>query len=195
MKAVIFILIILLTGGCAADNSVKEKTVVETTNIAQEIVIQEKEEEMKFPFYDIPMSYELQEYTFELCQEYDIAYELALGVIYVESRFKPDAKGASSIGLMQLNKNTYPWIAGELEINNFDPYNAKQNIHAGIYYLDYLRGYWIDKGYTDESAFSLMLISYNMGVSNCSKYVSKHGLDYGYVDKVYEYKTHLEQSI
>lgn len=147
-----------------------------------------------FPVYDIPMDYDLQKYTYNLCKEYDLSYELVLGVINTESSFNVRAVNKRSKGLMQLNSDTYPWIAKELGVGNFDPYNAKQNILAGVWYLNYLREYWQDKGYSDEYVFSLMLISYNRGIGGCHKYINKNGFNNIYVNKVYEYKVNLEQN-
>lgn len=141
--------------------------------------------------YDIPMSGQLQHYTYDLCQSHNLSFELVLGVIHTESRFDPKADSGSSKGLMQLNINTYPALANELNLDHFDPINPVDNITAGVYYLAKLRDTW--QGYSDEEVFSLMLISYNRGIQGCKKYVEKYGTENDYVTKVYEYKIMLEQ--
>lgn len=148
---------------------------------------------MYFPVYDIPMDYELQKHTYQVCQKYNMSYELVLAVINKESSFRVNAVNKNSKGLMQLNSDTYPWIAKELGIDNFDPFNSKHNIRAGVWYLDYIRDYWLAEGYGDEDVFSLMLISYNRGINGCKQYISKYGLDNEYVNDIFDYKIYLEQ--
>lgn len=104
----------------------------------------------------VPLSAELQEYTYKLCEEYDIVdhFDLVIAVMAHESRF--DAAAVSSTndyGIMQINKGNHTWLSRELGIVDFlDP---KQNILAGSYMLsDYLHKYE-----TVEQA----LMAYNMG--------------------------------
>lgn len=145
------------------------------------------------PIYDIPMSAPLQNIVKNLCKEHSLSFELVLGVIYVESRFNIMADSGCSKGLMQLNVNTYPTLAKELGIENFNPFYSVHNVTAGIYYLARLRDKWKAEGYTDEEVFSLVLLSYNMGEGGCRKYIKKHGLWSSYIDKVYNFKCKLEQ--
>lgn len=188
MKKLIITLIILTLVGCSQPQAIEPVPIKQTVNpqVLNEIEIAEP----SIPIYDIPMSAELQGYTYELCKYYALPYELVLAVIHTESRFDPNADSGSSKGLMQLNTNTYPALAKELGLE-IDPMNSVDNVTAGIYYLAKLRDAW--QGYSDEEVFSLMLISYNRGVQGCKDYVRKYGLDNIYVTKVYEYKIKLEQ--
>ncbi len=93
---------------------------------------------------DVPMSYELQAVLHDACEEYGVPYELALGVIQVESNFCADADGGSCYGLMQLNTGFFP--AG-LEPGD--------NIRAGVKFL----GELLDR-YRDAGA---ALTAYNAG--------------------------------
>jgi len=147
--------------------------------------------------YNIPLPIEDQILIQDECRKYGLSPEYILAIIQAESTFNSKAisTNKTSLGLMQLNKNTYPWIAKQLNIKNFDPYNSRHNIQAGIWYINYLRNYWYSKGYNDESTFNLILISYNMGIDNCNKYVSKHGLKYSYVNKVIKYKDNIERNL
>lgn len=143
--------------------------------------------------FDVPLNKEQQILIYNECKKYNLSPKMIIGIIQIESTFNPQAvsSNGSSIGLMQLNKNTYPWIAKQLGIKNFDPYNPDHNIKAGIWYIDHLKKYWESQGYNNKEVFNLALISYNMGVGNCKKYISKHGLNHHYVNKVSQCKDNL----
>lgn len=183
----ILILVLIVLTGCT------QPEIAQTLPEIAESEIVEQESVKVYPVYDIPMTEDLQQYTFDLCQEYNLSYELVLGVIHTESRFIETADSGSSRGIMQISRGTGDWVSEEVGIRDFDPYDPKQNITVGIYYLAYLRDYWTEQGYSDEDAFPRMLISYNRGVQGCKKYIEKYGIDNSYVDKVYELKIELEQ--
>jgi len=187
----IITLIILTLVGCSQPQE------IEPVPIEQPVSLQVPNEieivEPTIPIYDIPMSKGLQEYTYELCQYYALPYELVLAVMHTESRFIETANSGSSKGIMQISRGTGNWVSEQVGIRDFDPYDPKQNIAVGVWYLDYLRSYWWEQGCLDEDVFSLMLISYNMGPTACQNYVKKHGLESRYVDSVYKFKTKLEQ--
>jgi len=151
------------------------------------------ESQPKIPVYDIPLSEELQKYTWEQAQKYNLSYELILAIMFAESSFRIDADSGSSKGLFQLNRNTYPWIAQRLNIEKFNPFNARQNIQAGVWYLSYLRDYWYRQGLSDEEVLAPLLISYHRGIQGSYRYMKKYGLESNYVDKVFEIKTKLER--
>ena len=146
--------------------------------------------------YNVPLPIEDQILIQDECRKYGLSPEYILAIIQAESTFNSKAisTNKTSLGLMQLNKNTYPWVAKQLDIKNFDPYNSRHNIQAGIWYINHLRNYWYSKGYDDENIFDLILISYNLGVDGCNKYVSKHGLNYSYVNKIIKYKDNIERN-
>lgn len=73
---------------------------------------------------DIPLSRELQAVLYEVCGANDVAPCLALGVIWAESRFDPEAGNDISYGLMGLNKKYYP--------SDITP---AENIKAGVAHL------------------------------------------------------------
>lgn len=56
----------------------------------------------------IPLDRELQAVLWEACEENGVAVCDALGVIWTESRFDPEADSGISYGLMGLNKKYYP---------------------------------------------------------------------------------------
>lgn len=148
-----------------------------------------------YPSYDIPLSSYQQQYTQEVCEKYDLSYELILAIMYVESKFNPNAisYNGTSHGIMQINSNTSPWIAKQMGIKKYDVYNFGHSVSLGIWYLDYLRNYWLKQGYSDEECFNLMLLSYHKGINGCKNYVKQHGLKSEYVNSIYKYKIKLEE--
>lgn len=78
----------------------------------------------------IPLSAELQVVLFDACAEHGVPVPLALGVIQVESRFRPDAVSPEGCyGLMQLNPKYFP-----------DKLSPADNLRAGIEHLGRLLG-------------------------------------------------------
>lgn len=83
---------------------------------------------------DIPLSEDLQVFTYARCQELELEYELVLAVIWRESRFNAGAVGINTngtrdSGLMQINDINKGWLKERLGITNLmDP---KENITAG----------------------------------------------------------------
>jgi len=148
--------------------------------------------EEQYIYYNVPLSEYQQNYVQNLCEKYDLSYELVLAVMKVESNFDINAISdtGSSQGIMQINKNTAPWIAKQLGIKNYDMFNFGHCTNFGCYNLAYHRSYWKDKGYSDEEVFDLMLSSYHYGIAGCKK----KGIAKSYVNKVYEYKVQLEES-
>lgn len=73
---------------------------------------------------DIPMPAEHQAALYEACEANGVPLELALGLIYTESRFQADADNGTSYGLCQLNRDYFP-----------DGLSPEENIRAGVEYL------------------------------------------------------------
>lgn len=74
---------------------------------------------------DVPLEYELQDVLQTAAQANGVPYHVALGLIYVESRFDPDAVSpAGCYGLTQLNPRYFP--------SGLTP---AENIEAGMDYL------------------------------------------------------------
>lgn len=108
------------------------------------------------PLYNIDLSDDLQEYTYEMCSYYQIPeyYELILGQMMHESRFNVGIiSKTNDYGLMQINKSNHKYLNSIL--GNGDYLNAEHNIKAGVYLMSsYLHKYCdIEKA----------LVAYNMG--------------------------------
>lgn len=88
------------------------------------------------PFYDIPLSQDLQLYTYTKCADLGIDgyYEFVLAMMWQESNFRPDLiSKTNDYGLMQINKCNHEWLSKELGITDFlDPY---QSIDAGTHII------------------------------------------------------------
>lgn len=113
------------------------------------------------PTYNIPLSTELQEYTYLMCSYYDIVdyYEVMLGMMWQESNFNANAISATNdYGLMQINICNHEYLKNTLGI--VDILDAESNIESGIYIFANL----IHKHGDADKA----LMAYNMGSGGAS---------------------------
>jgi hypothetical protein len=111
--------------------------------------------EPEIPIYDIPLSEDLQRYTFEKCVQYDVDHVMVLAIIQQESDYQPDLIDAGNYGLMQINRSNHRYLKDALGTTDFlDP---EQNIEAGIFWLS-----GICENNTDPER---ILMVYNMGGS------------------------------
>lgn len=104
------------------------------------------------------LSYELQEFMQDCCEEYGVPYALALAIAEVETHFDPDAVSRTGdYGLMQINECNHEWM---LELG-FDVMTYEGNIEAGIYIIS---GHLANYGEPE-----LALMAYNCGASGARK--------------------------
>ena len=107
-------------------------------------------------YYDIPLSKELQLYTYTRCVDYGIPehYELVLAMMWQESNYTPDLISATDdYGIMQINACNHEWLSDLLGTTNF--LDVCQNIDAGTYIISKML-----LKYGDEHK---ALMAYNMG--------------------------------
>lgn len=107
-------------------------------------------------YYDIPLSKDLQLYTYNKCVEYGIPdhYELVLAMMWQESDYTANLiSPTDDYGIMQINSCNHSWLVDLLGPTNF--LDASDNINAGVYVISKL----LIK-YDDEHK---ALMSYNMG--------------------------------
>ncbi|NLJ41106.1 MAG: lytic transglycosylase domain-containing protein [Clostridiales bacterium] len=113
-----------------------------------------------------PLKY--REEIINFSKENNLDPYLTMGIIWVESKFKPEAtshKGAK--GLMQIVPPTGEWIANEMGIKEYDHemlYDPQTNIMFGCWYFAYLLKVF-------DGDISLALISYNGGMGNVIKWL------------------------
>ena len=107
-------------------------------------------------YYDIPLSKDLQLYTYNKCVDYGIPehYELVLAMMWQESNYTVDLVSSThDYGIMQINSCNHSWLVDLLGPTDF--LDASDNINAGIYVISKLL---IKYGDVHKA-----LMSYNMG--------------------------------
>ena len=112
-------------------------------------------------YYDIPLSKDLQLYTYNKCVEYGIPehYELVLAIMWQESNYTADLiSSTDDYGIMQINSCNHSWLVDLLGPTNF--LDASDNINACVYVISKL----LIK-YDDEHK---ALMAYNMGEHGAS---------------------------
>ncbi len=140
--------------------------------------IESENDGIEFVSYDIPLDEEIQRYIFDKCNEYEVDFELVLGVMQAESNFTDGlTSSAGCIGLMQVNPQYWEFYTPIGTVNNADDLlDAYINIEAGIYQLSYLSQKY-------ESANEI-LMCYNLGEYGASKYFDDGIFKTAYTDKV-----------
>ena len=146
------------------------------------IPVTEEAEELKdedgFVYYDIPLELDIQRHIFNECQLYEVPYELAMAVMYVETGGTFDNSLRSKTndsGLFQINDVHKKWLK---ESGITDLYNPYQNSSAGIWILKDA----LSKGYSIHTS----LMVYNMGHGGARKLWKKGIYSSKYSRKVVE---------
>ena len=110
------------------------------------------------------------------------------GVIYTESRFRPDAESSqSAYGLMQMLPETAEFVQRRSGIEG-DFREPRTNIRLGVWYLGYLDGQY--RG--DER---LMLAAYNSGEGRVNGWISDEGFDIARDIPFKETRDYVENSL
>ena len=126
-------------------------------------------------YFDVPLSEDLQDHIFEVCEERDIDPAIVVAIIEKESVFDTGAMGdrGRSYGLMQIQPR---WHYGRMEslgcTDLLDPY---QNITVGVDYLAEL--------FRSGNSLEWVLMAYNGGCSYANEKV-RTGEISGYVTRV-----------
>jgi soluble lytic murein transglycosylase len=114
--------------------------------------------------YPLKYENEIREYA----EEYSVDPYLAASVIWVESRFEPEAVSRSDArGLMQLLPATAAWSAQKIGLSGYDDamlLNPEMNIRIGCWYLGYLSNQF-------SGSIELTLAAYNGGIGNVQKWL------------------------
>lgn len=111
-------------------------------------------------YYRIPLSEDLQLYTYNKCIEYGIpdCYELVLAMMWQESNYTANFISSNKYGIMQINSCNQSWLVDLL--GPIDFLDARDNINAGVYILSKLL---IKYGSVHKA-----LMAYNMGEHGAS---------------------------
>ncbi|BDH63172.1 hypothetical protein MTP04_33020 [Lysinibacillus sp. PLM2] len=166
--------------------------VAATIDPSQENIMPITEPQPPFPYSEaLPLPYEHQEYLYSLCMDYGLDYEKALAVMEHESKFDPNAIGATSdFGYFQINAINHEWLSKTLSTPN-DPLDPYVNIQWGTYMLDYLFDYWEEKGLTGVALEDAVLSSYNKGITG----FQRTGKATTYINKVRESYILIQNSL
>lgn len=134
--------------------------------------------------YDIPLSEELQTYTYELCKAYDVEYETVLAIMQVESYFTNVVSAGGDYGLCQINKVNHEWLFKKYGLDNM--LDKRQNIKACVVMLnDIQQNEYFD---TPEK----VLMAYNMGQGGAKKAIENGITETDYTIKIYKAKEELK---
>ena len=149
-----------------------ETEVVETEQV-EPAVTEHVETEPVTTYYDVPLSQDLQDYIFKLCDERGIDPTIVIGIIERESKYDASTIGdnGNSLGLMQIQPRWHQ--ARMTEYNCTNLLNPYENVCIGIDILADL----IDSGNSLEWA----LMAYNGGSGYAYDKVSRGEVsDYAY---------------
>lgn len=114
---------------------------------------------------------ELKSYTQSVCDEYNVDYSLALGVIYNESRFQSglthvNSNGTVDYGLMQVNEVNFDYLNKTLGVRSMSELlDDRTGIKCGVQLLAY------HKQYTGND--SAALLRYQIGAGKYKQYLRK----------------------
>ena len=133
-----------------------------------------------FTIYDVSLSRDMQIYTQELCNEYDVAYDLVIAVMFVESGFDENAVNGNCYGMMQVNEINCEELKG---IGIEDVKEPKQNIKGGVYLLSKA---------LKRFDLSTALIAYNCGTNKAIKMQAQGITETQYTRKVMRYAEGLK---
>lgn len=134
-------------------------------------------EEDGFVFYEIPEEYsrtggyfpeKMQVYTYCVCKQYGVRYDLVVALIEKESGYKFDKVGddGHSIGYMQIYEECHRDRMERLNVTDLT--NPYQNVLVGIDYLSEL----IERYGTIQDA----LAAYNYGEQGAKQHLWKNGI-------------------
>lgn len=209
IASVVLILLVVLTipvgGSTEAHNTESLVAFVVNDQSATEFIAEENanaeygnetnEEEFERPYIPgIPLDDELLDYIWKRSLEVNLAYELILAIIAVESNFNTEARSATSdSGLAQINNANVEWLSELAGIEDVDPMNPYHSIDMMIALLNYEREYYYSLELPEEDVYWCLIITYNMGRGNALKYMRQNGYEYGYAKKVDEMKRKFER--
>jgi soluble lytic murein transglycosylase-like protein len=135
-------------------------------------------------YFDVPLSEELQDYIFYLCDRYEVDPKIVIAMIRKESTYNSDCVGdnGAAIGLMQIQPRWHQERMFKLGV--VDLYNPYQNVQAGIDYLAEM----LDWG---DGSITYALTAYNAGPTYAWELEEQGRVSY-YARTVLEYADELE---
>ena len=155
-------------------------------DIYEEVIEPEVEEEPPVLYFDVPLSEDLQDHIFLVCESYGLDPALIIAVIQRESTYRAKLMGdnGKSYGLMQIQKKWHLERMERLGVTNLlDPY---QNVKVGIDYLAELSE--MGRG------IEWTLMAYNGGPSYANKNAAR-GIVSNYAKDILTNINNLERGI
>ena len=169
-------LIIFIYGSSVKAYSIKEDNIKEATDIQ---AIQKD-----YPGFEyikgIPLSFDIQEYVWNICLENKIDSYLIYAMIEVESGYDEGvvSKDNHDYGLMQIRTINHTWINDMLD-DELDYLDPKDNVTAGVFILSQ-----IYEKYYENSGVHCVLMAYNMGEGGAKQLWEKGQFSSEYSRKV-----------
>lgn len=106
-----------------------------------------------------PLSKELQQEIFDICEKYNVSFEFVMAVINRESRFDINAEGdgCESVGLMQVQEKWHSELMEELGVT--DLYDPVENVEVGVallanYFAEHEDVYFVLMKYNGGAAYA-----------------------------------------
>lgn len=130
------------------------------------------------PIYGLPLSPELQQFTYDTCRYYGISeyYETVLAMMWKESTFDPNKISATNdYGLLQINVCNHKYLKDTLGL--VDMLDEKDNIEGGVYLLSTLLTEY-------DNNIEKALMVYNMGPTSAAVQWSRGNYRSSYVSDV-----------
>jgi len=98
-----------------------------------------KDVTLEYPWEDMEMSYDMQKFIYEQCEDLDLDYWLVMGIIARESRFNANALGYNNgiyyYGYMQMDWTCVETVRKWLNNDTLDPTDPYDNIVIGTHIL------------------------------------------------------------
>ena len=138
-----------------------------------------------FVQYKVPLSYEWQVYTYNLCKEYGVSYEVMLGLMNAESSFDFNAASKVAHGICQIHY-CHEKYAKSIGIENYK--EPKGNILLGVKFLsNHLK--------ENDGDYHKALICYNYGSGGAQKHCFSKGIyQTDYSRKVMKFANNLKRA-
>lgn len=135
-----------------------------------------------FVEYKVPLSREWQIYTYNLCQEYGVSYEVMLGLMYAESSFNFNASSGVAHGICQIHY-CHESYAKSIGIDNYK--EPAGNILLGVKFMS-------GNLKSQNGDYHKALICYNYGSGGAQKHCFSKGIyQTSYSKKVMKYANNL----
>lgn len=161
-----------------------EKEPPETNSVPKPVKPKPVLPEVEVAYFDVPLSEDLQDHIFKLCDEHNIDPAIVIALIQKESNFDADAisYNGSSFGLMQINEK---WHKARMKrVGCTDLFNPHQNVAVGIDLLAEL--------YDMNSSTAWVLMAYNGGCSYANENFAE-GIISSYAQSVIHNSKSLER--